>query len=41
MTVDHFLALLFGELIAHATKFLNLMRDVFGLPPITDEDVKD
>lgn len=39
MTVEHFLALIFSDLIIYATRFLNLIRDLFGLPPITDEDV--
>lgn len=39
MTLEHFLALIFGDLITYATRFLNLIRDAMGLPPITDEDV--
>ena len=39
MTLEHFLSLIFGDLIIYFTNFLNLMRDAMGMPPITDEDV--
>ena len=41
MTLEQFLANLFNELIAHATKFLNMLRGNMGLPEIEDEDVTE
>ncbi len=37
MTVEHFLSLIFGDLVIYFTRFLNLVRDALGLPPSEEE----